>query len=156
VKVPVEEIAIEGSRRWLREHLSHLDPVRDVRIVAHVRPTSPDLSALFGRAHESGTSLANDTSFGVGYAPLDELERVVLAVGRRLNAPETKQAHPAIGDDVKVMGARRGRDITLTVACAIVGRHVADFVGYQQNKAEVRALAIEARAASPRRPCSSE
>ncbi len=144
VKVPVEEIAVEGSRRWIREHLSNLDPVSGVRIVTHVRPTSADLSALFRRAHESGTSIANDTSFGVGFAPLDELERVVLAVERRLNAPATRQAHPAIGEDIKVMGARHGGDIALTVACAIVDRHVADLADYRQKKADARVLAIEA------------
>jgi S-adenosylmethionine synthetase len=143
VVIPVAEIAVEGSRCWLREHLSHLDP-RDVRIVAHVRPTSPELSAMFRRAHESRTPLANDTSFGVGFAPLDELERVVLVVERTLNAPQTKRAHPAIGEDVKVMGARRGGEIALTVACAIVGRHVANLAAYLQTKADVRELAIEA------------
>ena len=142
--IPVEEIAVEGSRRWLRQNLSHLDAVRDVRIVTHVRPTSPELGAMFRRAHDSGASLANDTSFGVGFAPLDELEQAVLAVERRLNAPETKRAHPAFGEDVKVMGARRGGDIALTVSCAIVGRHVANLEAYLQRKAEVRELAAAA------------
>lgn len=60
-------------------------PERDVRIVTHVRPTSPDLATLFRREGESSTPLANDTSFGVGFAPLDELERVVLVKGHLLH-----------------------------------------------------------------------
>jgi len=143
VKIPVEDIAIESCRRWLRENLSHLDADADVRVVPHIRPTSPDLSELFDRAHTPGTSLANDTSFGVGFAPLDVLERTVLAVARDLNAPKTRSMHPFIGEDVKVMGARHGSDIELTVACALVGRHVASLDDYLAKKLEIRARALE-------------
>src|SRR5690606_11973769 len=144
VRIPVETIAVEGSRRWIREHLSSLDPVRDVRIVTHVRPTSADLSSLFRRGGESRAAVANDTSFGIGFAPLDELERVVLAVEHTLRAPQTRRAHPALGDDVKVMGIRRGNEIALTVACATVDRHVRDLTDYLEKKSDARALVLEA------------
>jgi len=144
VRLPLDEIAVEESRAWLRTHLRFLDPERHVRIVPHLRPTSPDLAALFQRQREQGTPLANDTSFGVGFAPLDLLERVVLDVERRLNAPETRGAHPEIGEDVKVMGVRRGDAIDLTVACAFVGRHVRDLADYRAKKAAAGALAREA------------
>lgn len=144
VKVPVEEIAVEGSRRWIRQHLSHLDPVRHVRIVPHIRATSPDLASLFHRGSESQLRLANDTSFGVGFAPLDALERAVLAVERTLNAPETKSGHPEIGEDIKVMGARIHDEFELTVACALIGRHVANLADYGAKKSQIRALAVQA------------
>jgi len=144
VTIPVEDIAIEGSRRWISQNLSHLDPYVHVRIVPHIRPTSPDLAALFARGRESGTSLANDTSFGVGFAPLDTLESVVLGVGQHLNAPQTKSLHPQIGEDIKVMGARYGREIDLTVACALVGRHVADLADYCEKREQIRTIASEA------------
>ena len=143
VAVPLEEIAIEGSRRWLRENLRYLDPVRGVRIIPRIRPTSPDLAAVFLRQQQAGAPLANDTSFGVGFAPLDELERVVLAVERGLNAPETTAAHPYIGEDIKVMGMRQGAALRLTVACALVGRHVADLADYGVKKANIRELALQ-------------
>ncbi|MBI2958774.1 MAG: methionine adenosyltransferase [Betaproteobacteria bacterium] len=143
VKVPVEAIAIETSRRWLKENLRFLDPERHVRIHPLMRPTSSDLTSLFAQ-HGSGSPLANDTSFGVGFAPLDTLETVVLAVERRLNDAETKAAHPEIGEDVKVMGARRGTAIRLTVACALVDRCVADLHDYFAKKDSIRALALAA------------
>jgi S-adenosylmethionine synthetase len=68
----------------------------------------------------------------------------VLAVERRLNAPATRVAHPEIGPDVKVMGARTGASFRITVACAMVGRHVRDLADYFAAKARVRALALEA------------
>lgn len=134
VNVPVDEIAIEGSRGWLRDSLSHLDVGRDVRIVPHIRPTSPALSSLFQAGRPSTARLANDTSFGVGFAPLDTLERLVLSIERTLNAPELKRVHPDIGEDIKVMGARRGSELSLTVACAFVDRHVEDLADYAAKK----------------------
>lgn len=144
VEVPVDELAVETSRAWLRARIRHLDPERHVRILPRIRPTSPGLAALFLRQQEAGAPLANDTSCGVGYAPLDALERTVLAVERRLNARATKQAHPEIGEDIKVMGVRRGESIALTVACAFVDRHVAGLADYRAKKARVAALAAEA------------
>jgi len=142
--IPVDEMAVELSRRWLADNLRHLDPQRHVRIVPRVRPTSPDLAALFLAQREAGPPLANDTSFGVGYAPLDGLERSVLAIEREMNSAETKRAHPEIGEDVKVMGLRTGAALRVTIACALVGRHVSDFADYQAKKALLRSLAIGA------------
>lgn len=142
VEVPVDDLAIKSCRGWIREHLPELDPERDVRIVPHIRPTSSDLANLFLR--DRATPLANDTSFGVGFAPLDALERTVLAVAQLLNAPTIRHAHPAIGADVKVMGARCSGEMRLTVACALVGRHVADLNDYWHKKSHIYSLALEA------------
>jgi S-adenosylmethionine synthetase len=152
VAVPIEELAVESSRQWLRDHLRFIDPERHVRLIPRIRPTSPDLSALFLRQAEDGGALANDTSFGVGYAPLDDLERIVLAVERHLNSRPVKQAHPEIGEDIKVMGERRHDGIALTVACAMVGLHVRDMEAYLAAKARVAALALEATQPHTRLP----
>jgi S-adenosylmethionine synthetase len=152
VAVPIEELAVESSRQWLRHHLRFIDPERHVRLIPRIRPTSPDLSALFLRQAEDGGALANDTSFGVGYAPLDDLERIVLAVERHLNSRPVKQAHPEIGEDIKVMGERRHDGIALTVACAMVGLHVRDMEAYLAAKARVAALALEATQPHTRLP----
>ena len=110
VAIPVDEIAVEESRRWLRENLRHLDAERQVAIHPRIRPTSPDLAALFLRGQKAGAPLANDTSLGVGFAPLDDLESAVLAVERKLNSVAVRAAQPEIGEDIKVMGLRSGRD----------------------------------------------
>jgi len=144
VAVPVEALAVETSRAWLRANVPALDPERHVRIHTLIRPSSPDLVALFERQRSAGVALANDTSFGVGFAPLDPLERAVLAVERRLNGPATRAAHPEVGPDVKVMGMRAGDAMRLTVACALVGRHLRDLADYFAAKARVRALAVGA------------
>jgi S-adenosylmethionine synthetase len=152
VEVPTEALAIEESRRWLGEHLSLLDPVHDVRIYPKLRPTSPDLAALFVRQQETGVALANDTSFGVGFAPLDELESMVLGVEEYLHEAEIKRLHPEMGDDIKIMGVRNGLETTLTVACALIDRHVSDLADYLHKKARVGELAAERARAFSSRP----
>jgi len=149
VTVPVDEMAVEMSREWLRKHIRNIDPARDVRIVPRIRETSPDLAALFLRGGEGRAPLANDTSFGIGFAPLDRLERAVLELERFLAAPETCNACPEIGDDVKVMGLRSGERIELIVACAFVGRHIRDLADYFDRKERVRSLAAEAMSRAP-------
>ena len=139
--IPVDALAIDLSRRWLSENLRHLDATRHVRIVPRIRPTSPELKALFGRRPATAGPLANDTSIGAGYAPLDALERAVLAAEHALTASATRAAHPAIGEDVKVMGVRSGERVALTVACALVGRHVRDLADYRENKARIATIA---------------
>ena len=140
--MPIDELVVETTRAWLKGHLRHLDPARHVRIHSLIRPTSADLAGLYQRRR--GAPLANDTSFGVGYAPLDALERVVLAVEHALNAPGTKARHPELGEDVKLMGVRAGEKIALTVACALVSRHVADMDDYRNKKAAIAPLAMAA------------
>jgi S-adenosylmethionine synthetase len=149
VRIPTSEIAAEAAREWLTAHVPGIDPIRGVRIVPRLRGGSSDLTALFARGMQ-GRALANDTSCGVGFAPLSDLERVVLAAERALNASETKRQHPALGEDVKVMGLRRGRHIQLTVACAMIGRHLSDLDAYLRAKETARSLVVEAaRSTSP-------
>lgn len=152
VEVPVDELAVELSREWLRRELRNIDPVRDVRIVPRIREVSPDLAALFLRRGAGGVALANDTSFGAGFAPLDRLERAVLAVEQRLGAAETRERFPEVGDDVKVLGVRSGERIELIAACAFVGRHVRDLGDYLAKKERARGLA----AAAAREACGGE
>jgi S-adenosylmethionine synthetase len=149
VRIPVAEIAVEAAREWIRSHLGRIDPERHVRIVPRLRGGSADLTALFARG-DGSRPLANDTSCGLGFAPLTDLERVVLAGERALNAPETKQRHPALGEDVKIMGVRRGHRIELTVGCAMVASHVHDLGEYAHAKETARRLVLEAaRATTP-------
>ncbi|MGD9878497.1 MAG: methionine adenosyltransferase [Reyranella sp.] len=144
VKIPVEDISIESCNSWLRDHVPALANPSYCRVVPHIRPTSSDLSDLFRRTSPLRQVLANDTSFGVGFAPLDALEATVLAVERTLAVAGTRRIGPAVGADTKVMGLRRDRNIELTVACALVGRHLANVDAYLATREQIRSLAFEA------------
>lgn len=140
--VPVHDIAVEACRRWLRLTLPNLNVERDVRITPRIKPGSADLAVLFER--EAGVALANDTSIGCGFAPFTELERVVLEVARTLNGPGAQRDSPAIGEDIKIMGVRRGSKISLTIACAFVDRYTGDLDAYVRHKVHVREIALSA------------
>jgi S-adenosylmethionine synthetase len=138
VRIPVHEIATEACRASIRERVPEIDVEKDVRIISRLRPGSAHLRQLFARS--GGSPLANDSSCGVGFAPLTELEATVLAVERGLTSSEVRQAHPEMGTDIKVMGIRHEQRVQLTVACAFIGRHLKDVQEYACRKQEITAL----------------
>ncbi len=134
VKVPIEQLVKESSTNWLRSHFHALDPDQHIKLHCLIRPGSADLVELYLRQEQTGIALANDTSCGVGYAPMSELERLVLHVEKQLNASDIKSQYPEYGEDIKLMGVRRNNNIDLTVACAFVDRHVRDVEDYVAKK----------------------
>lgn len=133
-ELPIEELAVDACRDWLQQRLPALDVARHVKFHVLLRPGSQDLVDLFMRQQRTGSVLANDTSCGVGYAPLTELERATYAVEQHLNSAAVRQDHPEIGADVKIMGVRQGRDLRFTVAAALIGAYVADITDYLDKK----------------------
>jgi len=144
ITVPIEELVRESCVQWLQSHFHALDPQRHIKLHSLIRPGSIDLVELYLRQEQTGIALANDTSCGVGYAPLSELERVVLQVEKSLNAPATKSAHPEIGEDIKVMGVRKQETLELTVACAFVDRYIKNVDDYLLKRATLIALVEQA------------
>ena len=133
--IPVDAIALEAARDYLRETIPNLDLESDVIVDVKLGEGSGDLQEVFGEAGVS-VPMANDTSFGVGHAPLTETERIVLQTERRLQT-EFGADHPALGEDIKVMGKREGERIDLTVAAAMVDTYVPNLDAY---RAEVEAV----------------
>lgn len=132
-RIPVGEILEATTSRWFSEHLRFVDPARHVIVQNEIRPGSPELVDIFARE----TLTANDTSAAVGFAPLSETERLVLAAERYLNSADFKQRYPESGEDVKVMGSRRGRSLQLTIAMAFVDRFIASEARYFDRKTAI-------------------
>lgn len=141
--IPVDEIAVNSAASYLREHTRFLDVSSETSISSKIVRGSDDLMGIFGSAY--GTPLANDTSFGIGFAPFTATERLVLETERMLNSAEYKKKVPAVGEDIKVMGVRDGEATTLTIAIAFVAPLVADAEDYRRQKElvsdDIRALA---------------
>jgi len=128
VEVPVEEIAVQSIREFIKSKMRFLDPELHVRVETMIKQGSPDLVAVFMR--REGMPISNDTSIGVGYAPLSPTEKEVLGVERLLNSHSFKKKYPEVGEDIKVMGLRRGKKLELTVAAAMVSGKVPDASHY--------------------------
>lgn len=132
--IDVNEIAEATARWWLDDNLRFVKPEDHLVFQNEIQPGSPELVDIF----ERDVVGANDTSAAVGYAPLTETERIVLATERRLNSRAFKARYPEAGEDVKVMGARQGRELSLTVALAFVDRFIPDEKTYFDRKAAIQ------------------
>ncbi|MGI9403579.1 MAG: methionine adenosyltransferase [Hyphomicrobium sp.] len=142
-RVPVREIAEKVVASWFGQHMHAFDAATGIRVHCLAQPGSSDLTELFVRQREHGIFLANDTSIGVGFAPLSELERVVLLVEKTLNSAQFKQRFPETGEDIKVMGVREHDRMTLTIACAFIGRFLPEVHAYRDAKEQLRAAALQ-------------
>jgi S-adenosylmethionine synthetase len=130
-KLPIHDTAIEAARRYIGSVCSHVNLDHDFEFDSKIGSGSVDLRGVF----DQKAVLSNDTSFGVGFAPLSDTERLVLESERFLTL-KLKKKMPALGEDVKVMGYRAGDRIRLTVAAALVDRAI-------QNGTEYRAICDE-------------
>ncbi len=133
--IPVGTIIIKAVKEWIKSNFRFLDPEEHVVIDYKIGKGSADLVKVFELGKQ--VPLANDTSIGVGYAPLSTLEKLVLETERLLNSPNFKKELPEVGEDIKVMGLRRGKVIDLTVAAAMVSRLVRDVDHYVSVKEQV-------------------
>ncbi len=120
-KLPYRDVALEAARSYVRSICAHVDVDKQVEFDCKIGSGSVDLRGVF----EQKAVLANDTSFGVGFAPLSDTERLVLESEKFLTL-KLKKKLTALGEDVKVMGYRQGDRIHLTVAAALVDSEIAN------------------------------
>lgn len=126
--IQVDNIAIEAARDYVDAHFSELSGDM-VEFESRIGETSADLKSLFDSQE---IALANDTSVGTGYAPLSETDRIINGL-----EPELSEQIPAVGEDIKLMGWRTDNELRITVAAAIVSRHVADINEYVDVKERI-------------------
>jgi len=134
-KIPAETIALEAARDYLNDRLPRLDVGRDIVVDVKLGEGSGDLQEVFGE--DGAVPMANDTSYGVGHAPLTETERIVYETERRLDTDYAAD-NPELGPDVKVMGKREDDHIDVTVAAAMIDEFVPDMAAYKDAVEGVR------------------
>ncbi len=135
VSIPADRIVLKAAKEYIRSAMANLDPETDIIFDVRIGEGSTELKDVFAR-RRGEVPMANDTSFGIGFAPLTETEKLVYNVERRIYNEFRKQ-EKAIGEDVKVMGLREGDKITLTVACAFVDRYLNNIKEYIAVKEEL-------------------
>ncbi len=135
-KVPVEKISKEAVSDHIRGTMRFLDPKKHIRLETMIRQGSPDLISVFLRKKQM--PVANDTSVGVGFAPLSQTEKTVFGIEQLLNSAKFKKRYPEVGEDVKVMGLRVKDKLSVTVAAAMVSGKIPDPGHYSSVLTDVR------------------
>ena len=95
--------------------LRNIDIKKDITVNVKIRPGSHELVTVFDSP--ASMPLANDTSIGVGYAPLSPLESLVLELDGYLYSGSFQNLHPEAGEDTKIMAVRDDADIRLPCGC---------------------------------------
>jgi S-adenosylmethionine synthetase len=125
-KVPMDDIAIQAAKQYVRETMRYLDPGRHMVIDSYAGRGAEELQYVVDHV------TANDTSFGVSHWPRSGLEHTVYETAQFINY-ELLDQFP-VGEDVKVMGMRRESEMTLTVAMPFIATQIRDASQYQEVK----------------------
>ncbi|MFZ5479113.1 MAG: methionine adenosyltransferase [Myxococcota bacterium] len=154
--LPVTELLEGETRAFFRARFPMLDLGKDL-VVEDQLTSSPGpgtllestgaIAQMFApsarevvRGYEA--LVANDTSAGVGRAPLTALESAVLSLERWLTGP-ARQRRPWLGTDVKVMAHRLGEDVELTVCVPQVAAYVPSLAAYRANLEVIGAAMLD-------------
>ena len=142
--IPIPTICIETQRKVLADIFRNLDLNRDIQFDYAVRPGSIDLTGVFDQSHHTEeVPLANDTSFGVGYAPYSDVEKITLEAEMLINSDKFKDKCKASGEDIKVMVQRIGNEVGITVAAAMVSKYINDTSEYVSYTNQIKEAVLD-------------
>ena len=136
-EVPVNEIAVNSTKKWLRKNLRFIDPEKHVKYQSEIKTGSAALQDIFSRKKKGEFLGSNDTSAAVGFAPYTEQEKLIVNLEKYLNSAEFKKEHPESGEDIKLMALRKEKEVDLTVAMAIVDRYISSEDEYFKRRSEI-------------------
>ncbi|NWG09656.1 MAG: methionine adenosyltransferase [Nitrososphaerales archaeon] len=135
-QIPVGGISVSSVKKFFKSTMRFLDPEKHLIVDYKIKQGSTDLIKIFEKSNDM--PLSNDTSIGVGFAPLTPTEKLVLETDTFLNSEKTKREMPEIGEDIKVMALRKGKEIDLTIAIAMVSGLIPDKSHYINIKEEAK------------------
>lgn len=127
-RLPYRTCAVKAAYDYLERNCKHLDTEWGVTIDCRIGQGSVDLRGVY----ETKRLLANDTSFGVGFAPFSETEKITLETEKYINN-KLSRSMPELGEDVKVMACRMQDRIDLTIAVAMVDCRLANKNEYKSS-----------------------
>jgi S-adenosylmethionine synthetase len=130
-RIDTKGIALSAVKKELKR-LRYLKD-KDVKITIDIKEGAANLQEVFKKE----VAVANDTSFGVGHHPLSRLEWVVKHVAYLINSGLFLNKFKAVGEDIKVLGLRRGDKIKLTIAIAFVAKYIKSMDQYVLVKQKV-------------------
>ncbi len=142
--IPVATICLDACRKVVSDIFRNLDSTRDIQFDYAVKPGSIDLTGVFEESDAmEQVPLANDTSFGVGFAPLSDCETITLETEKMLNSDDFKDKCPGSGEDIKVMSQRLGNNVDITIANAMVSKYIHDKHEYKNYCEQIKEATLD-------------
>lgn len=150
--IDVRKILVDETKKFFEEMFPMLNFDKDVRILYEVSEGSSPGGV---KGHESKRhrwfepeSLedlnelknlnCNDTSMGCAFYGYNILENLVYNLENYLNSDEYRRSHIWIGSDIKIMGFRDNKKVSITMCVPQLCMHVNSIDEYIKNKEEVR------------------
>lgn len=124
----LNEVIERSIHSWLDENLRYLRLQSTLEWKNEIKQGSSALNAV------EESNVANDTSVGVGYWPLSQLETLTLKTEELLSSSSYRGTFPELGEDIKVMAIRRGRSIEVILACAFIDKYISNVEDYVHKK----------------------
>ena len=137
-RLPYRTVAVHAAHDYLQKTCTNLNVDDDVIIDCKIGQGSVDLRGLY----DTRKQLANDTSFGVSFAPYSETETLTLRTEELINGPLKKDLKE-VGQDIKVMAVRNHDKIRVTIAAAMVDRFIPDKDHYRSVVQELRERVLD-------------
>jgi S-adenosylmethionine synthetase len=137
-RLPYRTVAVHAAKEYLQKACTHLNVDDDVIIDCKIGQGSVDLRGLY----DTRKQLANDTSFGVSFAPYSETETLALKTEELINGP-LKRDLKEVGQDIKVMAVRNRNNIRMTIAAAMVDRYIPDKDHYRSVIEELKERVLD-------------
>lgn len=154
-EIPVRELLAEWTKDFFRSHLPLINPDQDLELHFNLSTQSSPGKTYEKEAKRSARQrwfepegledlpefkklTSNDTSLGVGYAPISLLENIVLKIESALNSNEYKEKNPWIGSDIKVMGVRNKEKLFITICIPQIAGQVRNLDEYITNLSKAR------------------
>ncbi len=137
-RLPYRTVAVHAAKEYLQKACTHLNVDDDVIIDCKIGQGSVDLRGLY----DTRKQLANDTSFGVSFAPYSQTETLALETEELINGP-LKRDLKEVGQDIKVMAVRNRNKIRVTIAAAMVDRYIPDKDHYRSVIEELKERVLD-------------
>ncbi len=137
-RLPYRTVAVQAAHDYLTKTCTNMSVAADVVLDCKIGQGSVDLRGLY----DTQKQLANDTSFGVSFAPYSETETLALKTEELINGPLKKDLRE-VGQDIKVMAVRNRDKIRLTIAAAMVDRYIPDRTHYESVVGELRERVLD-------------
>lgn len=148
--IPVNDLLAKWSKEFLFERLENIDIYKDIDFHFNLSNQSspgktneigPDEGTRkywfeprnLGDLSELRKLRSNDTSMGVGYCPLSNLENFVIDIEEALTVGEFKNKNNWIGGDVKLMAMRNNEIHKLTLCIPQISKYVNNINEYKAN-----------------------